>query len=266
MFTRGSFGQRIRAVVAGVAMLGFVPAQAAGGSVTVFAAASLKNALDKINLACETETGGAATISYAASSALAKQIEQGAPADIFFSADRDWLAYLSDKGLTIKDTETRLLGNRIVLIAAADSPVETVIAPGFDLAGLLGGGRLAMANVDAVPAGKYGKAALEHLGAWAAVEGKVAQAENVRAALALVSTGEAPIGIVYQTDAAAAKRVRIIATFPDDSHPPIVYPVARLAGSTGDGADAFMKCLLGKRAGELFEAQGFAVLSPPRSN
>src|SRR5690606_10424598 len=161
----------------------------------------------------------------------------------FISADLDWMAYLSERNLTVKDTETRLLGNRIVLVAAADSNATADIKPGFDLAGLLGDGRLAMANVDSVPAGKYGKEALEKLGVWSSVEGKVAQAENVRAALAFVATGEAPAGIVYQTDAAADPNVKIVAAFPEDTHPPIIYPVAQLADSTDGETPAFLKCL-----------------------
>ena len=171
---------------AAIVMLGAPTTASAQEKLTVFAAASLKNALDDVNAACVAEVGESATISYAASSALAKQIEEGAPADIFMSADLDWMKYLADRKLIKADTETSLLGNSIVLIAPADSSAATEIKDGFDLAGLLGDGKLAMANVDAVPAGKYGKAALEKLGAWASVEGKVAQAENVRAALALV--------------------------------------------------------------------------------
>lgn len=241
-------------------------ASLADETVTVFAAASLKNALDAVNAACEADVGEKATISYAASSALAKQIESGAPADIFVSADLDWMAYLSEKNLTKKDTEVKLLGNSIVLVAPADSTVATEIEDGFDLAGLLGEGKLAMANVDAVPAGKYGKAALEKLGAWAAVEGKVAQAENVRAALALVSTGEAPLGIVYKTDAAADANVKIVGTFPEGSHKPIVYPAAITAESKDDDAAAFLKCMQSAKAKALFEEQGFTVLSPVASN
>jgi molybdate transport system substrate-binding protein len=243
-----------------------MPAAFAEETVTVFAAASLKNALDSINGACEADVGEKATISYAASSALARQIEQGAPADVFISADLDWMMYLDDKKLINKDTETHLLGNSIVLVAPADSTAVVEIAPDFDLARLLGDGRLAMANVDAVPAGKYGKAALEKLGVWASVEGKVAQAENVRAALALVSTGEAPLGIVYKTDAAADKKVKIIGTFPADSHKPIIYPVAQTVASKDDDTPAFLKCLQSAKAKSLFEEQGFAVLVPPASN
>ena len=268
MLTRRFFGINLAAVLGGlaVALFAVVPASLAQEKVTVFAAASLKNALDGVNAAWIASAGRQATISYAASSALAKQIEEGAPADVFISADLDWMAYLSDKNLTKKDTETKLLGNRIVLIAPADSSAATEIAPGFDLAGLLGDGRLAMANVDAVPAGKYGKAALEKLGVWTSVEGKVAQAENVRAALALVSTGEAPLGIVYQTDAAADPKVKILAVFPEDSHPPIVYPVAETAEAKSADAAAFLKFLQSTEARQLFEAQGFTVLTPVATN
>jgi len=235
--------------------------------ITVFAAASLKNALDAIALEWKADSGNEAVISYAGSSALAKQIEQGAPADLFISADLDWMAYLSEKDLTRKATEVRLLGNRIVLVAAEGSPAEATLAAGFDLAGLLGDGRLSMANVDSVPAGKYGKASLEALGMWDGVKDRLAQAENVRAALALVSTGEAPLGIVYQTDAAADPKVRIVAAFPEDSHPPIVYPAAVLADSAKDAAaSGFLAFLQSDKARVLFEAQGFTVLTPPVSN
>lgn len=266
--TRRSHGNLgIVATIALMAAAGFaVPQTTAQERLTVFAAASLKTALDDVNAACETDVGETATISYAASSALARQIEEGAPADIFISADLAWMSYLSGKDLITKDTEARLLGNRIVLIAPADSTAATEIKPGFDLAGLLGDGKLAMANVDSVPAGRYGKAALETLGVWASVEGDVAQAENVRAALALVSTGEAPLGIVYQTDAAADPRVRILAAFPEDSHPPIVYPVAQTAESTNAKAPGFLACLRTRKAGELFEKQGFTVLAPVASH
>lgn len=242
------------------------PGAVAQEKVTVFAAASLKNALDAVNAACEADVGEQATVSYAASSALAKQIEEGAPADVFMSADLDWMKYLADKNLIKADTETRLLGNSIVLVAPADSKAEATIEKGFDLAGLVGVGKLAMANVDSVPAGKYGKASLEALGVWASVEGKVAQAENVRAALALVSTGEAPFGVVYKTDAAADKKVKVIGAFPEDSHPPIVYPVAQTADSKDAETPAFLKCLQSAKAKELFEAQGFTVLAPVASN
>jgi molybdate transport system substrate-binding protein len=256
----------IASALAAVMAFGFASYVAADEPVTVFAAASLKNAVDDVNTACEADIGGRATVSYAASSALAKQIEEGAPADIFISADLDWMVYLSERNLTRKDTEVKLLGNRIVLVAPADSEAVTQIAPAFDLAALLGEGRLAMANVNSVPAGKYGKAALEKLGVWASVAGKVAQAENVRAALALVSTGEAPLGIVYRTDAAADPRVRIVSVFPEDTHPPIIYPAAETAASGNGHAQAFLKCLQTAKARGLFEKHGFTVLTPVLSN
>lgn len=252
------------AAIAGLAtmLIAAMPAAHADDRLIVFAAASMKNALDAVNTACEADVGEAATISYAASSALAKQIEGGAPADIFISADLDWMKYLSDKKLTKPDTEVRLLGNEIVLVAPKDSAAETKIEKGFDLAGLIGEGRLAMGDSKAVPAGKYGKAALEALGVWSSVEGKVAQAENVRAALKLVSTGEAALGIVYATDAHAEPGVKVIGIFPEDSHLPIVYPVAQTADSKDKDAPAFLKCLQSAKAGELFKAQGFTVLTP----
>ncbi len=218
-------------------------AMAADGKVLIFAAASLKSALDQVIEACEAATGKAATISYAGTSALAKQIEQGAPADIFFSADLDWMERLADQQLVQPQTTVNLLGNRLVLIAPAGSSAAISITHGFDLAGLLGDGRLAMANVDAVPAGKYGKASLIALGVWERVAGRLAQAENVRAALALVATGEAPLGIVYATDAAAEPRVKVVGSFPADSHPPIIYPLAVTAGSTNIDTEAVFSCL-----------------------
>ena len=242
--------------------LAAAPSARAADEVTVFAAASLKNALDAVNGACAADVGETATISYAASSALAKQIEEGAPADIFMSADLDWMKYLSDKKLIKADSETRLLGNTIVLVAPKDSAAAATIAPNFDLAGLLGDGKLAMGDVKAVPAGKYGKAALESLGVWASVEGEVAQAENVRAALKLVSTGEAALGIVYQTDANAEKGVKVVGTFPEGTHAPIIYPVAQTAGSKDDDAPAFLKCLQTAKAKAIFEEQGFSFLAP----
>jgi molybdate transport system substrate-binding protein len=240
-------------------------ARTQGGDVLVFAAASLKNALDAVNAQWQKETGKTAKISYAASSALAKQIEQGAPAQIFISADIPWMDYLEKKNLIRKDIRSNLLGNRIVLVAPKDKAKPVDIKSGFDLAKLLGDGRLAVANLEAVPAGRYGKAALEKLGVWASVSGKLAQAENVRAALLLVSRGEAPLGIVYQTDAAADANVKIIGTFPEDTHPPIIYPVALTASATHRDAAAFLAYLKSAKARLLFEAQGFAVLSPGQS-
>ena len=206
--------------------LSFLPGIAhAQSDMVIFAAASLKNALDEIATGWSKDTGKPMPkISYAASSALAKQIEQGAPADLFISADLDWMDYLAGKNLIKADTRFNLLGNKIVLIAPKDSKLTSVDIKGPDLAKALNGGRLSMANVDSVPVGKYGKAALEKLGAWNDVKDHLAQAENVRAALLLVSRGEAPLGIVYSTDAAAEPNVKIVASFPEDSHPPIIYP------------------------------------------
>lgn len=260
---------RLLALAAAVALAWNAPQQASaqpqGGEVIVFAPASLKNALDAINAQWQRETGRKVTISYAASSALARQIEQGAPAQMFISADLDWMDYVERKGLIRPETRSNLLGNRIVLIAPKDKASAVDINPGFDLAKILGNGRLAMANVDAVPAGRYGKAALERLGVWSSVSGRTAQAENVRAALLLVSRGEAPAGIVYQTDAASDPEVKIIGTFPEDSHPPIIYPVALTANATHPDAMAFLAYLRSARAKPLFEAQGFTVLGTGRS-
>jgi molybdate transport system substrate-binding protein len=231
----------------------------------IFAAASLKNALDAANTQWQKETKKTAKISYAASSALAKQIEQGAPAQMFISADLDWMNYLTAKNLIKADTRSNFLGNRIVLVAPNDKAQPIEIKAGFDLAKVLGDGRLSMANVGSVPAGKYGKAALEKLDVWASVSRKIAQAENVRAALLLVSRGEAPAGIVYQTDAAADPGVAIIGTFPKESHPPIIYPIALTAGTDHPDAGAFLAFLKSARAKPFFKAQGFTVLTPGQS-
>ena len=198
------------------------PAGAQAKDVLVFAAASLKNALDAVDQSWRHESGKHATISYAASSALAKQIEAGAPADIFISADLDWMDYLDRRHLIAAGSRGNLLGNSLVLIAPADAKAGAVaIAEGFPLGKLLNGGKLAMADPKAVPAGRYGKAALTKLGVWDALAGSVAAAENVRAALLLVARGEAPYGIVYKTDAAIEPKVKIVGTFPSGTHPAI---------------------------------------------
>jgi molybdate transport system substrate-binding protein len=242
------------------ALLAPVGAAAQDGLV-IFAAASLKNALDEIAAGWAKETGKPAPrISYAASPALARQMEQGAPADLFISADLDWMDYVEKKDLIRKDSRFNLLGNKIVLIAPRDSTTTVEVRPGFDLASALAGGRLAMANVESVPAGKYGKAALEKLGAWDGVKGSIAQAENVRAALLLVARGEAPLGIVYATDAAAEPNVKIVGEFPADSHPPIIYPAALTKAPTSPDARAFLDILKGSKARPAFEKQGFTVL------
>jgi molybdate transport system substrate-binding protein len=254
-----SWLHRLLAVLAAAFLLA-APAAAQDGKLTVFAAASLKNALDDANAAWITQ-GKQVAVSYAGSNALAKQIEEGAPADIFISADLAWMDYLEKKQIVKADTRSSLLGNRIVLIAPKDSAAAVKIENGFDLGAALGGGKLAMANTDSVPAGRYGKAALQKLGAWDGVKDKIAQAENVRAALLLVSRGEAPFGIVYKTDAAASDRqVKIVDTFPADSHPPIVYPIAVVATSKNPDAQADLAFLRSPAAAAAFEKQGFSVL------
>lgn len=251
----------IASVLAAVWVALAMPATAgAQTDVVVFAAASMKDALDGVAAQWNKETGKKTAISYAASSALARQIEQGAPAQIFISADLDWMDYVANKNLIKPASRTNLLGNRIVLVAPKNASVAAIkIEPNFQLASALGSGRLAVADVNAVPAGKYGKAALEKLGVWSSVQDKVAQAENVRAALLLVSRGEAPLGIVYQTDAAADPGVKIVGTFPEDTHPPIIYPVALTASASNPDAEAFLAYMKSAKARPLFAAQGFAV-------
>lgn len=239
----------------------FMTATAAwADDVVVFAAASLKTALDDFAGKWEADTGNSVTISYAGSGQLARQIMQGAPADIFISANPEWMDEVEKAGL-VKDGERRdLLGNTLVLIAHGRDAGKVEIVPGFNLAGLLGDGKLAMALVNSVPAGQYGKAALEALGVWEQVAPSVAQADNVRAALRLVSVGEAPYGIVYRTDAAADDDVTIAGTFPENTHPPIIYPAAVLTEAKDAADAAFYKALSGDVARPSFEAQGFKVL------
>jgi molybdate transport system substrate-binding protein len=238
------------------------PASAQLKEPLVFAAASMKNALDEVAAQWQRETGKKVVISYAASNTLIKQIEQGAPADIFISADLDWMDYGAQKNLINAKTRSNLLSNRIVLVAPKDATFTLNVRPGLDLASVLKGGRLAMANVNAVPAGKYGKAALEKLGAWDGVKDKIAQADNVRAALVLVSRREAPVGLVYQTDAASDPAVKIVGAFPEDSHPPITYPAALTKTSTNPDARAFLSYVRSPAARPAFERQGFTVLGP----
>ena len=228
--------------------------------INVFAAASLKNALDAVSASWKADSAKETTLTYAASNALAKQIEAGAPADVFVSADLTWMKYLTDKDLIAKGSDVQLLGNEIVLVAPKDSKVDLKIENGFKLADAVGTGKLAMANVDSVPAGKYGKAALEKLGVWTSVESKVAQSENVRAALKLVDLGEAPLGIVYATDAKADAAVKVVGTFPTDSHAPIIYPAGIVTASKNADAAEFLKYLRSDKAKAIFEAQGFVVL------
>lgn len=228
--------------------------------ITVFAAASLTESLGEIARRYEAAQGVTVKLSVAASSVLARQIESGAAADLFISADGAWMDYLEKRGLVQAASRRDLLGNRLVLVAPAGSSVVVGLRPGVDLAAALGtGGRLAIAEPDGVPAGRYAVAALRALGAWQAVENRTARAENVRAALAFVARGEAPLGVVYATDAAVEPRVRVVATFPPESHAPIVYPAALMPGAS-PAAAAFLAWLAGPEAGAVFTAAGFTVL------
>jgi molybdate transport system substrate-binding protein len=243
----------------------YSPAQAEDKTLVVFAAASMKNALDDIDTAFTAKTGVKVSASYAASSTLAKQIEQGAPADIFVSADTDWMDYAISKKNINEATRVNLLGNSIVLIAPKDSKIDDVtIGPGFDLAKLAGDGKIATGDVKAVPVGKYAKAALEKLGAWQAAEPKFAMAESVRAALTLVARGEAVLGIVYSTDAKVEPGVKIVGTFPADSHPPIIYPVAATATAKPEAND-YISFLRSQAAKTVLEKYGFVYLIRPSS-
>ena len=241
------------------------PAPAQERSITVFAAASMKNALDDVDAGFTGKTGVKVVASYDASSALMKQIEGGAPADVFVSADLQWMDYGAERKLIKDDTRVNLLGNALVLIATKDSKIGNVtIAPGFDLAKLAGDGRIATGDVKAVPVGIYAKAALEKLGVWATVEPKMAMTANVRAALILVARGEAPLGIVYSTDAKVEPGVRIVGVFPADSHPPIIYPVAATTAAKPE-ATAYLDYLRSQAAKSVFESYGFTYLSKPTS-
>jgi molybdate transport system substrate-binding protein len=249
------------ALFAALAGLQSLPARAAGDqTVTVFAAASLSDALSAAGKVYEAKTGKHVVFSFAASSTLARQIESSSGADMFISADTDWMHYLQARGLIRDDSERNLLENHLVLIAPADSHIAVTLAPHFDILGALGGGRLAIADPDSVPAGKYGRSALTSLGVWTAVADHLVQAENVRVALAYVARGEAPLGIVYTTDAMSEPKVRIVADFPDNSHAPIVYPVA-LTKDARPGAMDFLNFLGSEDAAAIFRKAGFIYLS-----
>jgi molybdate transport system substrate-binding protein len=257
LFSRLKSSASAALLALGVAL---VPIPASAGDVLVFAAASLQGVLDEIATDWRRQTGHRVVVSYAGSSALARQIQQGAPADIFISASIDWMDAVEAAGEVRAGTRVDLLGNSLVLIAHGREAEPMDVAPGFDLAGRLGSERLAMAMVDAVPAGIYGKAALTALGIWDEIEPRVAQTDNVRAALALVATGEAPLGIVYATDAAVQDNVTIIGAFPAHSHDLIVYPAALLSTGASANAPAFLDYLRGDRARAVFEGEGFTVL------
>jgi len=255
----------IAAMVAAVAAACSPSAMAQDKSITVFAAASMKNAVDDINAAFTKATNIKVVASYAASSALMKQIEEGAPADVFASADLDWMDYGSQKKVIRDDTRVNLLGNKLVLIAPKDSKINNVsIVRGFDLAGLIGDGRITTGDVRSVPVGKYAKAALEYLGVWASVERKFAMVENVRAALTLVARGEAVLGIVYQTDAKVEPNVKMVGVFPNESHPEIIYPLALTVTAKPEAAQ-YLAFVRSQAAKTVFEHYGFTFLVRPSS-
>lgn len=240
-----------------LALIVATPAAARDRGPVVLAAASLQEAMTDAAQAWAARGHPRPVVSFAASSALARQIAAGAPADLFISADEAWMDDIAGKGLIAPGTRASFLANQLVLIAPADRPVKLAIRPGFPLAAALGGGRLAMADPDAVPAGRYGKAALTSLGVWASVESRVVRAENVRAALLLVERGETPLGVVYATDARASTKVRVVGVFPAASHPPIAYPMARLKASTDPDAEAFRRFLLSPAGRAVFARHGF---------
>ena len=249
----------LRALVLASAMVFLLAESATAADVTVFAASSLTGALGDVGKAYRAKTGAMPAFSFAASSTLAKQIEASAGADIFISADTDWMDYLDGRDLIARASRKNLLGNRLVLIAPAGSTVALTIAPHFDLLAALQGGRLALADPDTVPAGKYARTALSTLGVWDGVVNRIVNAENVRVALAYVSRGEATLGIVYATDALSDKGVRIVGTFPDSTHAPIVYPAA-LTRDAKPQAKAFLDFLSGDEARTIFQKYGFIIL------
>ncbi|MDO8297351.1 MAG: molybdate ABC transporter substrate-binding protein [Caulobacter sp.] len=252
-----------RAFVAGAAAVLAAGQARAAGAVTVFAAASLQEALTEAGAAWTAGSGTPVRFSFGASSALARQIDQGAPADLFLSADEDWMDWLATRRRIVPASRRDLLSNRLVLIAPKGSRTTLRIAPGMPLARALGGGRLAVADPMAVPAGKYARAALTSLGVWTQAAGRLLPADNVRTALAWVARGEAPLGIVYATDAKAEPRVRVVGLFPAASHPPIRYPGAVIAASRNGGAPALLDFLQGSRAAAVFRRDGFGVPARP---
>jgi molybdate transport system substrate-binding protein len=239
-----------------------IPAPLWAQDVTVFAAASLKNALEEITATWEHQTGYRATLSFAGSSALARQIEAGAPADIFISANQGWMDHLAARGLIQTESRVNLLGNQLVLIAPKGSAAFGPLGPESDLVARLGPDRMAIALTEAVPAGIYGKAALMHLGLWDQVSDRLAQTDNVRAALALVALGETPLGVTYTTDAQAQPKVQVLATFPDTSHPPILFPAALTTDAADHKTQEFLHFLQSKPARALFLEAGFLIPDP----
>jgi len=255
----------LKRLILGLGLLltaGAHPARAAqdgDGRVLVFAASSLTDVMNALVEAYAAAGGSKPALSFAASAALARQIENGAPASLFISADEQWMDYVAARGLIAADTRVSFLGNALVLISPADQPLNVQIAPGFALASALNGGKLAMGDPDSVPVGRYGKTALENLGVWAQLEPHVIRTDNVRVALAFVARGEAAAGIVYATDAASAKNVAIVGAFPESAYPPVSYPVAVMAQNDTPAARAFRDFLLSPAARAVFETFGFRV-------
>jgi molybdate transport system substrate-binding protein len=249
----------VLSVLAALALLAPAVVLAQPPPLTVFAAASLKNAMDEAGRVYTARTGKPVRFSYAASSAIARQIEQGAPVDVFVSADSDWMDYVANRGLAVAGTRRNLLSNHLALIAPANSKLTLRIRKGMPLEAALGAGRLAVAGPE-VPAGRYAQASLTALGVWDGVKDRLARAENVRAALAFVALGETPLGIVYETDAKVEPRVRIVGLFADVTHPPIVYPAAVVAASKNPDARAFLDALQSPAEAAVFRKYGFIVL------
>lgn len=247
----------IKQLLLGLAILS-IGTMAAAGEITVAAAASLSDALAEAGRVFQSQTGDTVRFSFAASSTLAKQIEAGAPVALFFSADEDWMDYVDTRKLLIAGTRQDLLGNRLVLIEPAGNALQVDIVAGFPLASLLGSGKLAMGEPGSVPAGKYGKEALTNLGIWESVSSKVVAADSVRSAMAFVQSGEAPFGIVYATDAASSKQVRVAGSFPLGSHKRITYPVALIKDQDSPAARAFLKFVEGPDGRAIFTKYGFS--------
>lgn len=229
------------------------------GKVRIFAAASTTNAITDISNLFTEKKMGETLISFASSSTLAKQIDKGAPADVYLSANPKWMDFLEEKNQIEPGTRFNILGNKIVLIAPIDSDIKITIAPGVGLAGIIGEDKLAVGDPDHVPVGIYAKQALESLGEWTALAPKLARTKDVRSALALVERGEAPLGIVYSTDAAISQKVRVVAVFPEETHPPITYPVGLVAGNATPAAKAYIEFLKTPEARAIFEQYGFSL-------
>ncbi|MCO6186898.1 molybdate ABC transporter substrate-binding protein [Rhizobium sp. L1K21] len=256
----------LKILIPAILLVSTNPLSALAGELRIFAAASMKNALDTIAEDWHAKTGDNVVLTFASSSAIAKQIEQGAPADIFISADLGWMDYLEKAGEIKEGTRINLAGNALVLIAQTGDARALKVDAGLDLAAALDGGRLSVGATESVPAGRYAKAALVSLGLWDSVKDHLAEAENVRAALALVSRGEAPLGIVYSTDAKVDAGVKVLSEFPQTSYPPIIYPAAVVKSSTAEDAGAFISYMQGAEAQKRFAEAGFTAAPEKTSN